>query len=44
MECGATIEGRLDRLADPSSQPEAAGKVVNLQFSPAAAAGGTATD
>jgi len=44
MECGATIEGRLDRLAEPSSQQETAAKVVNLQFSPAAAAGGTATD
>ena len=44
LECGATIEGRLDRLPDRPAEEAAEGTVVNLQLSPAAAAGGSASD
>lgn len=44
LECGATIEGRLDRLTDRPAEEAAEGTVVNLQLSPAAAAGGSASD
>lgn len=44
LECGATIEGRLDRLNDQPVEKTAEGRVVDLQFSPAAAAGVSASD
>ena len=44
LECGATIDGRLDRLPAQPVEQDAAGNVVNLQFSPAAAAGVSASD
>ncbi len=44
LECGATIEGRLDRLNDQPAEEAVEGRVVDLQFSPAAAAGVSASD
>jgi len=44
LECGATIEGRLDRLNDQPTEEAVEGRVVDLQFSPAAAAGVSASD